>query len=59
MGIFIGLVFIVVVMVSVFERMTAGKDVSKPERKVNLTVWIVISGIIIGIIGWYILGWRF
>ncbi|MDZ7834381.1 MAG: hypothetical protein U5K84_02675 [Alkalibacterium sp.] len=59
MGIFISLVFVAVVMVTVFERMTAGKDVNKPERRVNWTVLVVILAIIIGIVGWYILGWRF
>jgi len=59
LGIFIGLVFILVVMVTAFERMTAGKEVNKHERKVSWTVWIVILGIIIGLLGWYILGWRF
>jgi multisubunit Na+/H+ antiporter MnhB subunit len=59
LGIFIGLVFILVVMVTAYERMTAGKDVSKHERKVNWTVWIVIGAIVIGLIGWYLLGWRF
>ena len=59
MGIFISLVFVAVVMVTVYERMTAGKDVNKPERRVNRTVLLVILAIIIGIVGWYVLGWRF
>ena len=59
MGIFISLVFVAVVMVTIFERMTAGKDVNKPERRVNRTVLVVILAIIIGIVGWYVLGWRF
>jgi len=59
LGIFIGLVFILVVLVTAFERMTAGKDVNEPERKVSLTVWIVIGALIIGLLGWYLFGWRF
>ncbi|GEK91661.1 hypothetical protein [Alkalibacterium kapii] len=59
MGIFIGVVFILVVMVTAYERMTAGKEVAKPERKVNKTVWIFIIALIIGLIGWYVFGWGF
>ncbi|MFO8068617.1 MAG: hypothetical protein R6U02_01370 [Alkalibacterium sp.] len=59
MGIFISLVFVVVVLVTAFEKMTAGKDINKYERKISWTVWIVILAIVIGLIGWFLLGWRF